>query len=164
MQPLPRRPERSSRVMASCLHPSILDYEDRAAESSSDEGDLWSALDEHAIVVVTDWRGVVTFASGRFCAISQYTDAELLGRDHPLFSAGHRCFEELWETIAGCRTWQGEAQFQAKDGSSYWLASTVVPFFDTHGIPQKFVVIHSDITEQKRIEAELNERLSLIHI
>lgn len=130
-------------------------------QALNEAADFWMALDEHAIVDITDARGRVIFVNDRFCAISQYTRAELLGKDHPFFNSADqskRSSFELWKTISSGKVWHGNARLQAKDGSFCWLASTIVPFLDERGIPRKFIAIHSDISEQKRIEAELAKR------
>ena len=130
----------------------------------AEAAEVRSALDAHAIVAITDPLGRITFVNDRFCAISQYSREELLGVDLRILNSGHHpetYFRGLWETITRGETWHGEIKNRAKDGSFYWIAATIVPFFDAQGTLRKFIAINSDITEQKRIEAELAERLRL---
>jgi PAS domain S-box-containing protein len=126
--------------------------------------DLRYALDEHAIVAITDPDGRITFANDRFCTISKYRRDELLGQDHRLINSGYHSkefFQNLWTTIKRGDIWRGEIKNRAKDGSFYWVATTIVPILDRNGELKQFVAIWADITEQKRIEAELAERLRL---
>lgn len=132
--------------------------EENLHESTKEVSDYKYALDESAIVAITDQKGIIIHANDNFCKISKYNREELIGKDHRIINSGYHSKEfirDLWNTIANGKIWKGELKNKAKDGSIYWVDTTIVPFLNQKGKPYRYVAIRSDITQRKQSEENL---------
>src|SRR5699024_6264715 len=134
-------------------------------DTVSELADFKFALEASSIVAITDQRGEITYANDKFCRLSKYSEEELIGQDHRIINSGHHppeFFEDLWQPIEAGNVWQGEIKNRGKDGSAYWVDTTVVPCTDEKGKPYQYLAIRHEITKRKEFEDELKAMMTRI--
>jgi PAS domain S-box-containing protein len=137
--------------------------------SLKEVSDYKEALDETAIIGITDQKGIIKKVNSNFCKISKYNESELLGQDHRILNSGYHSKEfiaEMWQTITKGKKWRGELKNKAKDGTYYWVDTTIVPFMNEKEKPYQYLAIRVDITKRKESEDKListNKELELFN-
>lgn len=127
----------------------------------SDYDALLKALDTTALVSVTDKRGSIIYANDIFVKISKYQLDELIGQNHRILKSGEQSdelFINLWKTISSCKVWRGEIKNRAKDGSYYWVDTSIAPIMDENGKPVRYISVRFLITDRKDAEELEHEK------
>ncbi|HED35122.1 MAG TPA: diguanylate cyclase [Gammaproteobacteria bacterium] len=146
----------------------LAQHSEEKARLSSELSSYMKAINEHALVSVTDTAGKIVMSNDLFSETSGYSHAELIGKDHRIVNSGVHSksfFTDLWETISSGRKWHGEICNRAKNGDLYWVDSAIVPNISAEGKIDAYVSVRINITERKRQEEALrdaNEKLEKI--
>ena len=131
-------------------------------ERTKDLSDMTNALDATAIVLVTNRIGRITKINKKFIEISKYSEKQLIGQNPSIVKSGYHStefFEQMWKTILHGEIFEGEIKNKAKDGTYYWVKTTIVPFLDENRQPKQYIAIQNDITDLKNTESKLQEAL-----
>ncbi|MCC5938796.1 MAG: PAS domain S-box protein [Lunatimonas sp.] len=150
----PIRDEKGNLVAVFGIHTDIGERkqaEDRLRQNLQTLEDYKFALDQAAIVALTDSKGNILSVNDKFCEISKYSREELVGSTHQIINSGYHSrefFHEMWKTLAKGQVWHGSIKNKSKDGTDYWMDSTMVPFLDDNGLPKQYLAIRFEITDR----------------
>lgn len=120
-----------------------------------------------SLLSISDLNGNIIYVNDRFCRVSKYQRKELIGNSYKIIRHPETpsfLFKDMWKKISIGETWQGEIKNRAKDGSSFWVFSTITPIIDANNKPMKYMGMHIDITHKKKIELELKEAMKIIDL
>ena len=112
-------------------------------------------VDKNVITSTTNIKGTILSVSEAFCDISGYSRKELIGQNHNIvrhIEMPSEIYKDLWKTITSAKIWNGELLNRKKDGTKYWVDTTITPQFDNTGKLYRFIAIRQDITDKKTIE------------
>ncbi|MFB2937642.1 PAS domain S-box protein [Aerosakkonemataceae cyanobacterium BLCC-F154] len=135
--------------------------EETLQKSHKELTDFKFALDESAIVAITDNQGTIQYVNNKFRQISGYSDEELLGQNHRILNSKYHSkafFQEMWQTISQGKVWKGEIRNRAKNGRIYWVDTTIVPFLNAQGNSYQYIAVRNDITDRKQAEEALRQQ------
>ncbi|MDH5388092.1 MAG: response regulator [Gammaproteobacteria bacterium] len=124
-------------------------------------------LNQHAIVSITDVKGLITYVNDKFCEISEYSREELLGQNHRMLKSNiHPAvfFKDMWRTISRGEIWHGCIGNRSKSDSEYWVESTIVPFLNERGKPYQYAAVRTDVTQMRINEDRLNRSQAFANI
>ncbi len=144
------------------LEPYLQTLETDVYESLQELSDLKSVLNLSTIIAITDTKGKILYANDKFCEVSKYSREELVGNSHRILNSGYhdkKFFQKMWKTISRGEIWSDEIKNKAKDGSFYWVKTTVIPLLDETGKPYQYVSLRTDITKGKIAEEKYRESI-----
>lgn len=130
--------------------------------------DFKFALNQSAIIAITDEKGIIISVNENFCKISEYEEHELIGNTHKIINSKHHnseFFKNMWKTISSGKVWKGDVKNKKKSGDFYWVNATIIPFLNSEKKPFQYLAIRFDITERKKAEEALidsNDRYNLV--
>ncbi|MBV1909050.1 MAG: response regulator [Kangiellaceae bacterium] len=154
LEGLPTKSKDEAGVLARCFH-NVLAM--RLVKEKELEEQKF-AIDQHAIVAITDVQGTIQFVNKKFQDISGYDESELIGKNHRILNSGFHPIElwkEMYRTIASGNVWNAELKNINKNGDNYWVDTTIIPFLGENNKPVRYIAIRTDITERKKSETEL---------
>jgi PAS domain S-box-containing protein len=123
------------------------------------------AIESSNIVSRTDIDGIITFVNDEFCRISGYTEDELIGRNHNIVrhpDVPAETFEKLWNAILNKKTYSSLVKNLAKNGSTFYVNTTITPILNEEGEIDEFIAIRYDVTKEVELQMQLQEKQEML--
>jgi len=123
------------------------------------------AIENSNIVSKTDINGIITFVNDEFCSISGYSREELIGRTHNVVKHPDipiKNFQKLWNTINAKRTYKSTVKNRAKNGSDFYLNTTITPILNSEGEIEEFIAIRYNVTKEIELQLALEHKQNIL--
>lgn len=129
-------------------------------QSHQVNSDRQYALDQSALVMMTDPQGTITYVNDRYCQVSGYRRAQLLGNNPRLLSSGQQetgFWRQFWEEIQQGEVVRREICNHTRTQRPFWISTTITPLMKQRGEMRGYLAIAFEITDRKRMEDELQQ-------
>jgi PAS domain S-box-containing protein len=136
-------------------------------EKSQKLKNITNALDDTAAIVITDKHGNIKYVNAKFCEISKYSYLELFGKNTRILKSGFHSddfYKHMWNTILSGKIWSGNIKNRSKNGTYYWVDTSIIPFMNNSGRIDEYVSIRKDITEFMNLQDKLIKSEKLLAI
>ncbi len=117
-----------------------------------------AALDKTARVSMTTIDGTIIYVNNKFLEVTKYSRDEVIGQNHRMFKSGYHTpefYRNLWDTITNGKVWRGELKDRAKDGSFFWVDTSIAPILNSNDTPEFYIAVGFPITDKKQLEESL---------
>ena len=119
------------------------------------------AIEQSNIVSKTNLDGIITFVNDEFCNISGFTREELIGQNHNIIrhpDVPKEVFQKLWDTIKEKKTYISTVKNRAKDGTTFYVNTTVIPILNENSYIEEFIAIRYNITRSIVLTKSLQQK------
>jgi PAS domain S-box-containing protein len=129
--------------------------------------ELENFLDSSSIISKADKHGKITYVNEKFTEVSGYSLEDAIGKDHNIVNSGTHPKEfwaDMYRTVVKeKKIWNSVCTNRTKDGSLYYVDTFIKCEFDEKDNLQGFMSIRQDVTEIKRKEMEISNRMNAIN-
>ena len=123
-------------------------------------------VDKAALISMADARGKITYVNDKFIKVSGWSLEEVIGKDHSIVNSGDQAdgyWGKMYSDVLAGKVWNDVVTNRAKDGSLYYVDTYIKATFDYSGKLEGFTSIRQDVTNLKRTENEISNRMNAIN-